>query len=465
MSIAITPYIPLLPLDMPRSEGARTAAPSIARQPLDIGALNVDQALEPPAQQLARQLQNAFAGLDDQQKRQRLLDTSSYGPAELKTLAHVYIALGATDVAAMAGPEAASDRSVDRLTFDPSRWGDVSVLLAAIAALNLARTVSAQMQGKFAQLAYAAAIAQSNATVSAGRAEMMAAMSGAVVAIGLAVGGTVMALRAHTARHQDVKLNQGPANKLQDQLAEAHATMARPAPRLTAPDAGTPSRRTATARDGNPVPSDNTRSDTASLDDAAQRQNKVDVAAQNVLVQEAEVARLRADVRGVDAGSEQLTQAQARLDNARADLARAEGQADEQRSPHADRQRSEINGRERAVLSGELRLSESQVRELQLKSRLNQRAIDKLLSYSQLLMASSTVVSAMVLASVRVQAYQEQANGILRGAEMGTHKAMTEAQGQVSVEDSADLGKLLEALKQVMQQTTDVMAHVASRPV
>ena len=117
------------------------------------------------------------------------------------------------------------------------------------------------------------------------------------------------------------------------------------------------------------------------------------------------------------------------------------------------------------MLSGELRIGESQVRELQLKSRLNQRAIDKLLSYSQLLMASSTVVSAMVLASVRVQAYQEQANGILRGAEMGTHKAMAEAQSQVNVEDSADLGKLLEALKQVMQQTTDVMAHVASRPV
>jgi hypothetical protein len=138
MSIAITPYIPVLPLAAPRPDGVRMAAPVVARQPLDIGALNVDQALEPPAQQLARQLQSAFAGLDDQHKRQRLLDTSGYGPAELKTLAHVYIALGATEVTATADPEAARDRSVDRLTFDPSRWGDVSVLLAAIAALNLA---------------------------------------------------------------------------------------------------------------------------------------------------------------------------------------------------------------------------------------------------------------------------------------------------------------------------------------
>lgn len=663
MSIAITPFSLPHALDALRPQAPRNALPLSARQPLDVALLDVDHALEPPGQALARQLQDAFAGLDDQQRRQRLLDTTAYGPTEMKTLAHVYIAAGDATPKGLAAFDATRDRSVNRLTFDPSRWGDVSVLLAAIAALNLARAVGAEMQGKFAQLAYAAAIAQSTATVAAGRAEMMAAMSGAVVAIGLAAGGTVMALRAQTARHQDVKLNQGPANKLQDQLAEAHATMARPAPRLTTPETITPGRRSSSAADGSPTRSGATEPAAANPLDLDRRQGTVDAARDTVRGREAEVAQIKSNVQAADrqvaltrdalsaadakferlrqavdqvpaAGTrsalEQLDQArsergvaatrhqqagreaksvraqeataQTRLDSARIELAQAEHdlaevklqlvqrqvdisandvarietqlsvdelqlrQADSQllasqrditrleqilaaeprlinagdrevanarhveltqqldlaRNDHglaraeqqratqqlasrhgelqgaqlqlADAQRQlqlahdslnrfardlqqamgnqpaagprlEIDERERAVLSNELRLSESQIRELQLKSRLNQRAIDKLLSYSQLLMASSTVVSAMILASVRTQAYQEQANGILRGAEMGTHKAMTEAQGQAGIEDTAELGKMLEALKQVMQQTTDVMAHVASRPV
>lgn len=664
MPITITPYIPPAVLDPLHPADARSTLAPVTRQPFTIDPGSVERAVEAPSQQLVRQLQDAFAGLDDRQRRERLLDTTGYGPAELKILAHAYIAAGAMEPKTGHDPEAAAQRSVNRLTFDPSRWGDVSVLLAAIAALNLARTVGAQMQGKFAQLAYAAAIAQSNATVAAGRAEMMAAMSGAVVAIGLAVGGTVMALRAHTARHQDVKLNQGPANKLQDQLAEAHATLARPAPRLSAPDAPTPGRRSASAADSNPARSGAAEPAAPGTHEVQRQQATVDAARDTVQVREAEVAQARTDTQAVDArvvqakdaldvaeaklkrleqrvdqvhvahkysALEQVEQArterslavtqhqqasseaktakgrlaegETRLDHSRVNLAQAEydlaevklqlareqldassshlartetqvgvdeqqlrqadhrvaqaqhdvtrleqalacepsqrivegravanprhaeleqqldlardrhvqaGAAQQQATqqlqishdalhgaqrqladaqqqlqaasdavsrfasnlqqamgnqPTAGAQRIEINERERAVLSGELRLSESQLRELQLKSRLNQRAIDKLLSYSQLLMASSTVVSAMILASVRTQAYQEQANGILHGAEMGTHKAMTEAQGQVTVENTADLGKLLEALKQVMQQTTDVMAHVASRPV
>lgn len=401
INIAARPYI--APASTTEAAAAQKPAAPVT-VPVNAQFVSVDGAVLPAKSPVAQQLEQALSGLSDQQKVQRLMDASHIDAAELEVLADVYVVAKAnqqTNEMRTSAAETEQQRPSDRLTFDPSSWGDMSVLLAAIAALNLARTAGAELQGKFAQLAYASAVAQGRATIASGRAEMMASISGAIVSGGLAIGGAATALKGHKLRHDDAKFNQGQANQLQDKLADAQAGLMKRTPDLSR------SAGTSASRAGKDI----------DIDTAPARVTQPDM----------------------DAAS----QAKVSDDKARA-------------------KRSQIDESERAVLGGDIRFTESQIKDLQLKSRLNMRAIDKLLTMSQVLMASSSVMSSMVLASVRTQAYQEQANGIERGAEMSVHKSMHDAEAQTVSEDGAEVNKLLDAMKQLMQQTNDVMSQVAS---
>jgi hypothetical protein len=115
---------------------------------------------------------------------------------------------------------AVKDPVADLLSFDPAAWEKhIGVLVASIVALNIARKSSAEMSGKFTQMAYEAAIAQGVAIMAGGEAAMWAAVSGAVVATTMAVAGAGLSLRGQSQKHTDIKINQSAAAKFD---AQAH---------------------------------------------------------------------------------------------------------------------------------------------------------------------------------------------------------------------------------------------------
>jgi chromosome segregation ATPase len=491
------------------------------------------------------------------------------------------------------------------------------------------------MQGKFAQLAYAAAIAQGKATIASGRAEMMAATTGAIVAVGLAGIGTKLALDGQKMRHADINNNLVKSNNLQNALGDAQETLAKRPERIDrslAPNRNMKSGDTVNARPGaqpgveapelNPTNSTELQRGQARVDSAHQEvetsrtqvkqsevqlkdaeaklnaeqyqleaantkvqsleqqvatadssqkvtlqtdleqanadlgkvtekhsQTQADVKAlqsqlsQHKLEQaKAEVGLAEADVelstanvqvaqRNVQTASSQLEAANSNalvkdqavdemeaklrtapesdrarlnddlvlaknertaahrqkqvaetdLSSAKAELSAANAQlaqaslnlksaettlSSAQRSAEGlqaeDTQRRDLDERERANLSYDIRQTQGQINKLQLNSRLRQKDIDKLLTYSQLLLASSSVMSSMVLASIRTQSFIEQSNAILRGSEAATQNSLTRTEEQTVTEDSAEINKLLDAVKQLQQQNADVVSHVAS---
>lgn len=166
---------------------------------------------------IAATLQRQFSALGSVDALKTLLETRHLTPQDL--LAITVLERVTTAAQLPAPPPEAS--ALSSLKFDPSAWSNVSVLIGAIATLNLARAAGAETQGKFAQLAYSAALAQGQATIAAGQAEMMAAVGGAVVGVGLAAASAKMSLDGHKLRHDDIKQNLVESNALQKQLADA----------------------------------------------------------------------------------------------------------------------------------------------------------------------------------------------------------------------------------------------------
>lgn len=106
------------------------------------------------------------------------------------------------------------------MNFDPVSWEKhVGVLVAAIVAVNIARQASAEMSGKFAQMAYEAAEGQGEAIISGGQAAMWAAVTGSVVSATMAVGGAALSIQAQGMKHSDLKFNKGGAAKLDSEAA------------------------------------------------------------------------------------------------------------------------------------------------------------------------------------------------------------------------------------------------------
>lgn len=134
------------------------------------------------------------------------------------------------------------------MNFDPVAWEKhVGVLVAAIVAVNIARLASAEMSGKFAQMAYEAAQAQGEAIISGGQAAMWAAVTGSVVSATMAIGGAALSIQAQGMKHSDLKINKGGAAKLDSEAAGLRLEL-KSTPVMQ--NSSAPRKVTGTARDG-----------------------------------------------------------------------------------------------------------------------------------------------------------------------------------------------------------------------
>ncbi|AYO02756.1 hypothetical protein G7032_02555 [Pseudomonas monteilii] len=184
------------------------------KQPLSISSISGRF----EAQVLMSRHAQAGEAMTSQQLNQHL-ETSGFSESESQAMMGLFLATVVQQE--KEGTEGAvKDPVADLLSFDPAVWEKhIGVLVASIVALNIARKSSAEMSGKFTQMAYEAAIAQGVAIMAGGEAAMWAAVSGAVVATTMAVAGAGLSLRGQSQKHTDIKINQSAAAKFD---AQAH---------------------------------------------------------------------------------------------------------------------------------------------------------------------------------------------------------------------------------------------------
>jgi hypothetical protein len=185
------------------------------RQPLSISS--VSGRLD--AQVLMSRPPQAVEAMTPQQLTQ-LLDTSGLSERESQAMVSMFLATVVQQE--KEGAEGAvRDPVADLLSFDPGAWEKhIGVLIASIVAVNVARKASAEMSGKFVQMAYEAAIAQGVAITAGGEAAMWAAVSGAVVAATMSATGAALTLRGQSQKHTDIKTNQMDAVRLDAQAQQ-----------------------------------------------------------------------------------------------------------------------------------------------------------------------------------------------------------------------------------------------------
>lgn len=185
------------------------------RQPLSISSISgrLD------AQVLMSRPPQAVEAMTPQQLPQ-LLDTSGLSERESQAMVSMFLATVVQQE--KEGAEGAvRDPVADLLSFDPAAWEKhIGVLIASIVAVNIARKSSAEMSGKFVQMAYEAAIAQGVAIMAGGEAAMWAAVSGAVVAATMSATGAALTLRGQSQKHTDIKTNQTDAVRLDAQAQQ-----------------------------------------------------------------------------------------------------------------------------------------------------------------------------------------------------------------------------------------------------
>ncbi|ELF6206214.1 hypothetical protein RNI54_003034 [Pseudomonas putida] len=180
------------------------------RQPLSISSINgrLD------AQVLMSRPRQAVEAMPPQQLNQ-LLDTSGLSERESQAMVSMFLAT-VVQQEEEGAEGAVRDPVADLLSFNPAAWEKhIGVLIASIVAVNVARKSSAEMSGKFVQMAYEAAIAQGVAIMAGGEAAMWAAVSGAVVAATMSATGAALTLRGQSQKHTDIKTNQTNAVTLE----------------------------------------------------------------------------------------------------------------------------------------------------------------------------------------------------------------------------------------------------------
>ncbi|PMY35948.1 hypothetical protein C1Y35_21865 [Pseudomonas sp. GW456-L14] len=148
------------------------------------------------------------------QQLNQYLDTSGFSESESQAMMGLFLAAVVQQEKAESGV-AEKDPVKDLMSFDPGAWEKhIGVLVAAIVAVNIARKSSAEISGKFTQMAYEAAIAQGVAIMAGGEAAMWASVSGAVVAATMSIAGAALSVRGQSQKHTDIKTNQTKAAKL-----------------------------------------------------------------------------------------------------------------------------------------------------------------------------------------------------------------------------------------------------------
>jgi len=181
------------------------------------------------AQVLMSRPAQAVQAMTPQQLNQHL-DTSGFSESESQAMMALFLATVVQQE--KQGPDGAEkDSARELMAFDPGAWEKhIGVLVAAIVAVNIARKSSAELSGKFTQMAYEAAIAQGVAIMAGGEAAMWAAVSGAVVAATMSVTGAALTLRGQNQKHTDIKTNKTDAAKFDAQAQQMRIDLkARPA--------------------------------------------------------------------------------------------------------------------------------------------------------------------------------------------------------------------------------------------
>lgn len=152
----------------------------------------------------------SVAGMSPQ-KLNQYLDTSMFSQGESQAMMALFLSSVSYQEKQQSGP-GEKDPVGALLSFDPGTWEKhVGVLVAAIVAINIARQSSAEMSGKFTQMAYEAAVSQGISIMAAGEAAMWAVVSGSVLSSTMSVVGAGYSVRGQNQKHTDVKTNKTDA--------------------------------------------------------------------------------------------------------------------------------------------------------------------------------------------------------------------------------------------------------------
>ena len=214
----------------------------MATQPMSAQSPGLTRLLEG---QVAPQLELGLDKLKDMSPADRIIaltDISDFDENEMTTLMLLMMIAGIvkavppggeTAIAELGTSETGHEGVSEKMKFNAfSLEGQISVLLAAIAAIIVAREAGAEMQGKFAIMAHAAALAQGISISEAGKAAMLASMGAVVMAVGFSLAGGITSLKGHSASHTNIKVNVKSANLMDSKISSLKADLAHMQPKV-----------------------------------------------------------------------------------------------------------------------------------------------------------------------------------------------------------------------------------------
>jgi hypothetical protein len=477
-----------------------------AKLPMSVERLggDIDGQVITPLQQAVQ----TFNGLTPSQRQERLLDLSAFDLADFATLVNLVnlvptslkpeqrTELGNDALAMLADPVGT------QLRFDPSRWDrQAGVLMAAIAAMNLARQTGAELLGKFAIMARDATVAQGIATVEAGRAQMYAALGGAVIGATMSVGGAVYSARGHKANYNDVESNLDTAQKLEFTNTEIKVRIDQVSPKvgsgvtkvegvkvegaklegakldndvLTPPDQARvdAQRNNRMDTDSGPVDvksnaqttkdaevistgdSKNTRTPAVSEESAKGAVETTDVQGQKATTQADQEAAIQKDVNHVVKDAEQ----QAPVTKTTTEVAEGETAA---QVVEFDVEAEQLMQQERAVLELTFRENVAKIGELRTRSALNQEHIATQHTVGNTLSSGAMSISQALNATIMLERSKADQEGIKAGGDAQVNGSLVGAQTAVVDQTTAEIGKLLDALAALQQQAAERIAVIA----
>ncbi|MFF7062399.1 IpaC/SipC family type III secretion system effector [Pseudomonas sp. NPDC008258] len=332
------------------------------------------------AQVLMPQHTQVVAAMTPQQLN-RHLDTSGFSESESQAMMALFLATVVQQE--KAGPEGAEEDPVrDLMAFDPGAWEKhIGVLVAAIVAVNIARKSSAELSGKFTQMAYEAAVAQGVAIMAGGQAAMWAAVSGAVVAATMSVTGATLSLRGQSQKHTDIKTNKMDAAKF----------------------------------------------------DAQAQQMRVDLKTRPAAM----TASGPKQVKGI---------------NAKGELATVELQGGS----------GKLDPSERASLESNIREAVAQAKDARMKSALQAKTYERNLTVGGAISSMAMMTSSGLSAILRLQEYSQRQSEVLHQSGQSLNKAVSDAANQSVNEDTALVGKMLDAIQQLVDSRGSTINSIAS---
>jgi hypothetical protein len=309
------------------------------------------------------------------------LSTANFTEADSEVMMNVFLAAVAQQQ--KADPKDTKGDPISALiAFDPSAWEKhASVFLAAIFALNAAKKASAEMSGKFAIMAFESAKAQGVAIIKGGEAAMFSAISGAVVAGAMSVGGAALQLKGNAQKHTDIKTNQRDAVKF-DALAASK------------------------------------RQDLKAFD-------------------QAKMASGPKTTTGINNKGDTLT---------------LKAQKD------ADR----LTDSERANLETGWKETLTSARDARMESKLAQKTYDGNITKGNAISSMAMILSSGLSSIIRLEEVANREKEVLRGAEQGVNKSVSDAATQNVAEDNSMLLKFLEGFQQILEGRNATLSTIAS---